>query len=94
MTDIVQQIFDPGPSVSPDSAPEDIAEPRAKVTIDIEGCYTFDEKDIWPDGDAPKNWTAEDVKKVVNDYRSDFFVLSELDVSIYVSDAPEGKKHA
>jgi hypothetical protein len=93
MADAVQPTLDPGLPESP-VAPADISEPRASVHVTIDGDYDFSERDIWPDGDAPENWTAEDAKNVIDDYRSDFFNLGELDVSIYVHDAPEGKKHA
>ena len=31
------------------------------VTFDFEGSETLTEKEIWPDGSAPENWTTADV---------------------------------
>ena len=31
------------------------------VTFDFEGSETLTEKEIWPDGNAPVDWTAADV---------------------------------
>jgi hypothetical protein len=35
------------------------------ATFDFEGSVTLRESDIWPDKDAPRDWTAEDVVKLM-----------------------------
>lgn len=35
------------------------------ASFDFDGSFTLDESEIWPDGDAPKDWTAKDVVKVM-----------------------------
>jgi hypothetical protein len=36
------------------------------LTIDISGTVTLDETELWPDGDAPEGWTAQDVADLVD----------------------------
>lgn len=49
----------------------------------------LDEDDIWPDGDAPENWTADDVAKLMADETSsahEFFRVWNIDPRVSVFD--------
>lgn len=35
----------------------------------FDGTVTLTEAEIWPDGDAPENWTAKDVRTAIGDDR-------------------------
>lgn len=37
----------------------------SKFTISIEGHFTLDKDEIWPNGDAPEDPTLDDVRAVV-----------------------------
>lgn len=59
------------------------------LTIDVD----LNEDEIWPDGEAPEDWDADDVKKVIIKYGwKDFLYISNYDIDVYVSDASEGKQ--
>lgn len=63
--------------------------------LDIE----LKESEMWPDGDAPENWTEDDVKTLVAQCGGPLRVLRDWDLdgllslSIYV-DAPLADAHA
>jgi hypothetical protein len=87
-----QQLFDPGPPII---VPAKTPEPRAKIHIDLDGSYVFEEKDLWPDGDAPEGWTAKDAKELISNYGLEKFgLLDELDMTVYVADSPDERKYA
>lgn len=56
--------------------------------VEVEGLMNMDVNELWPNGDAPKNPTAADVVKVVEEngslYRfvQDWGVLDVLEVSV------------
>jgi hypothetical protein len=87
------QIFDPGPAILQIS-PLQITVFWGKVNVSIVGDYDFEEKDLWPDGDALDNWTAQDAQEVIMDYANDLGIYDDLDITIYVEDSPDGKKWA
>lgn len=39
----------------------------ATFNIRFDADWTLDTEDIWPDGDAPENPTAEDVRRVIRE---------------------------
>lgn len=66
-----------------------------KFEIVFDGWVTLDEKDVWPDGDAPEEPTAEDVKAVMERCGMKSTVLREWDLlqDIEVTVSEQGKNH-
>jgi len=60
-------------------------------TVHVEGpSFELNTDEIWPDGDAPENPTAEDVAKAMRDYcKGDMFLLISdwnlnQDIEVYI----------
>jgi hypothetical protein len=57
------------------------------VTIEFSGSVTLDETELWPDGDAPRDWTAQDVKKLMGvGWLRDWNCDEDLTVTICADD--------
>lgn len=52
-------------------------------TITVEGDYELTVNEIWPDGDAPENPTAEDVKEQLESQGPKYRVLDDWGISDY-----------
>jgi hypothetical protein len=50
------------------------------VLFCFEADLELDEKEIWPDGDAPENWTPADVAAVVRSCGGPLAVLRDWDL--------------
>lgn len=61
--------------------------PKERFTICIDSYFDLAVNEIWPDGDAPENPTAEDVAKAIRKYVNvyDFIRSWNLDTALMVS---------
>lgn len=85
-----QPLFDPGPEVNPKAK-----KPRSTIAVSLSADVDLQESDLWPDDDAPENWTAEDALDVINACGlSALGLLDDIEVTVYVADSPDGRKFA
>ena len=57
-----------------------------RFSITIEGEYDFTVEELWPDGDAPENPTAADVRQLIKDSGGVRAVIRDwgLDMDLHV----------
>ena len=69
-------LFDPGPVINVKPEP-----PKRYLEIDISAFIVVEEHEIWPDGDAPENWTDKEASEVILGYGLERFgILDDLDI--------------
>lgn len=88
-------LFDAGPVINEPDPPK---RERGKVIIDISfDAVHLSEEELWPDGDAPDEWDAEDVQNLIREVGLghcglDLLDFCEAHADVSVLDALEGKK--
>jgi hypothetical protein len=99
MTETILDVLGPGilylDTLDENALPLLVTAKRERRSFNISVMFDgdFTEHDVWPDGDAPEDWDATDVRKVIEECGwALFFEATSPDMDIYVSDASEGKK--